>query len=297
MSAFTSLAAAAGFDVRGASTRALTGGCISETRWIDLADGTSLVAKRGHGAAGSFEAEAAGLRRLAATGTVQVPVPLLVDCVEGRPMLLMTAIEPATASEETWVRFGRDLVALHSADVGERYGLEIDNHIGATPQPNGWCDDWVEFNQVHRLGHQVRLAKCNGRVDASSADALETLIGELDTHLPRHPRPALLHGDLWSGNAIGGRDGDGHARIALIDPAVSIGDPLADIAMMRLFGGFPEACFEAHAQAMVDDDRTEHRIAVYQLYHLLNHLNLFGSGYFGQVMSLVGRLAALRCRT
>jgi len=110
--------------------------------------------------------------------------------------------------------------------------------------------------------------------------------------IPDRPKPAWLHGDLWSGNALPTTDADGSSRIAVIDPAAYIGDGWADIAMMRLFGGFPAACFHAYEQCVDDDDRIEKRIAVYQLYHVLNHLNLFGRGYAGQALAIADRLVS-----
>ena len=112
------------------------------------------------------------------------------------------------------------------------------------------------------------------------------MIERLDSLLPRRPRSALLHGDLWSGNALGTADRTGTARVAVIDPACSHGDGWADIAMMKLFGGFPEECFDAYTDCVGKPHQLESRLAVYQLYHVLNHVNLFGRGYVAQAMGL-----------
>jgi fructosamine-3-kinase len=190
-------------------------------------------------------------------------------------------------------RRGAELAALHACTDprGRGYGFDGENHIGTTPQPNSWCADWVEFNAVHRLGHQLRLARDGGSLLAGEAQSFERVIDRLDSLLPRHPRPGLLHGDLWSGNALPTSGGAAGGRVALIDPACSFGDGWADIAMMRLFGGFPPACFEAYAAANPDRDGLEERLAVYQLYHLLNHVNIFGRGYAAQALALAARLA------
>ena len=275
------------------ATRNLSGGCIHRVVGIDLADGGRLVAKINVGRmVAMFEEEAVSLRSLAATKTVIVPDPLGVMTCDDQVVLLMTAITPGSATNETWQEFGRELAALHTRKIenSRGYGFEMDNHIGSTPQPNTWCDDWVEFNEKYRLGYQVRLARDDGKLEAREAKDIESVMLRLDQLIPRHPRPALLHGDLWSGNALPTVDDNGRSRIAVIDPATYVGDGWADIAMMKLFGGFAPSCFEAYADASDDREQLESRIDVYQLYHVLNHLNLFGRGYLQQAMELAARL-------
>ncbi len=288
--------AAAGIDVPMARQRAMSGGCIHDVRLLTLSDGREVVAKLSRGdAAALFAEEAEGLRALAATGSVVVPLPLADGVWHGRAVLLMTAIEHAPASPAAWERLGADLAALHRTDAGSRYGFATDNHLGATPQPNTWTDDWVTFNREHRLGHQVRLATAGGLLRAEETRLLREVIDQLERLLPSRPRPALLHGDLWSGNALPTVGG----RVAVIDPACSIGDGWADIAMMRLFGGIPEPCFRGYRDAVGDDaadEDVEARIAVYQLYHVLNHVNLFGRGYAGQALTLARRLRDVTLR-
>jgi fructosamine-3-kinase len=281
----------AGIAAAARGRRDLSGGCIHHVVQVDLDDGTSVVAKISPGSREPMlQAERAGLAAMEATGTVVVPQPLAIVRHEETAVLLMTAIQPAPATGGSWRSLGRDLAALHEAPAGERYGFEADNFIGATPQPNAWRDDWVEFNAEHRLGHQLRLARRAGLMEAGEARRIEAVIGRLGELIPRRPKPALLHGDLWSGNALPTRDQSGGGRIALIDPACSIGDGLADLAMMRLFGGFPRECFDEYFSRRPDREQVESRLAVYQLYHVLNHVNLFGRGYVGQAMGLAGTL-------
>lgn len=275
------------------ATRDLSGGCIHRVVGIDLADGCQFVAKINTSRMSAvFEEETASLRTLAATKTVIVPEPLGVTTRDDHAVLLMTAITPGIATDETWPGFGRDIAALHATiiKISGGYGFEMDNHIGSTPQPNTWCDDWVEFNATYRLGFQIRLARDGGKLSATESRDLEAIIRRLDHLIPRRPRPALLHGDLWSGNALPTVDGHGRTRIAVIDPATYVGDGWADIAMMKLFGGFAPSCYEAYAEASDDREQLESRIDVYQLYHVLNHLNLFGRGYLRQVMEMAARL-------
>jgi fructosamine-3-kinase len=285
----------AGFPVDVKSIRDLSGGCIHRVCELTLADGTRVVAKTNRATSlGMFEEEAFSLKKLAATKTVMVPQPLAVISHGQSSVLLMTLIETgsARAAAETWRNFGRELAALHRADAGSRYGFEMDNHIGSTPQPNSWHNDWVEFNASNRLGFQMHTALDHGLLDASGARVIDDVIARLDKLLPRNPHPALLHGDLWSGNALLAAAN----RITLIDPASSIGDGWADIAMMQLFGGFPSEVFDEYAKS-IDEPLTPEvavRIEVYQLYHLLNHLNIFGSGYLAQVLSVARRLTSGR---
>lgn len=274
-----------------ADTRDLTGGCIHQVMRLTLEDETNLVAKiTTAGQASLFEEEASGLRALAETETVIVPRPLATVTTGDSAVLLMEAITPARATDEAWRRFGEDLADLHAAPAGSQYGSEMDNHLGTTPQPNEWCESWVEFNRKHRLGHQVSLAESRGVLRNGEAQRVRSLIDRLEELIPDRPKPARLHGDLWAGNAMPTVDGSGRHRIAVIDPAMYVGDGWADIAMMRLFGGFSASCFNAYAAKIDDHEEVETRIAVYQLYHVLNHVNLFGRGYAAQAMTIVDRL-------
>jgi len=289
--AITRALAAAGIEMPIAGTRDLSGGRIHRVMEITLGDGRRVIAKvnDAHQLA-LFEEEAHSLRALAATRTVLVPQPLAAIAHADRAVLLMTAIEPAAAAptEAAWRGFGADLAALHLAHAGARYGFAINNHIGSTIQSNSWNDDWVEFNAVNRIGFQVKMACDGGLLNAAEVGAMQRVIDRLDRFIPRRPKPALLHGDLWSGNALPAVND----RIALIDPACSIGDCWADVAMMRLFSGFPDACFDAYAARIDDRDQIDERIAVYQIYHLLNHVNIFGRAYAGQALALAQRLGA-----
>jgi len=286
---------AAGIPPRVRAIRPLCGGCIHRVLGVSLDGGREFVAKINEAdRLDLFVEESAGLAALAATGAVLVPSSLTTGVFAGHAVLLMTAVDAGSPTEAAWTTFGHELAALHAADMGNDYGFNTDNHLGTTPQPNPPSRDWVEFNAEHRLGHQVRLATENGRLEPGERDELDQLIQNLDQFIPRRPRPSLLHGDLWSGNALPARDKTGANRIAMIDPACSIGDALADIAMMQLFGGFPQACYAAYFSVRrnqgADDEQAETRIAVYQLYHVLNHLNLFGRSYAAQAMALAKSL-------
>ncbi len=294
MSADSGLARAlamAGFSAKVTAARDLTGGCIHRVRRLTLSDGTALVAKLNQSDHHHlFEEEAVSLRALDATGTVLVPEVLAVVREADTAVLLMTALDPVPPGRDQWQRFGEELAALHSADSTCAYGFETGNHLGTTPQPNQWCDDWVRFNAEQRLGYQLGRATGSNLLRPEEARCIEGVIDRLDSLIPRRPRPALLHGDLWSGNALGTADSTGTARVAVIDPACSWGDGWADIAMMKLFGGFPDECLDAYAACVDVAHQLESRLAVYQLYHVLNHVNLFGRGYVAQAMGLAEKL-------
>lgn len=271
------------------SRRPLAGGCIARVEQVGLEDGRTVVVKMGAASAASwFDGEATGLRALRDTHTVVVPEPLGVAQVGDAAAIVMTWIEPGAADAGVWEVFGRQLAALHAVEVGDRYGFDHDNHLGASAQPNGWMEDWVAFTAERRLLHQAAIAREQGVLTVTEVERVEALCRRLDGYLPRRPKPALLHGDLWSGNALPGANGS----VAVIDPAVHVGDGWADIAMMRLFGGFHPRCFDAYAEVVGQPEDVDARVGVYQLYHLLNHVNLFGRGYVAQAMS---RLSHLGC--
>lgn len=270
------------------SASSLTGGSIHDVRRLVLADGGSCVVKIADARDDALlRSEEEGLAALAGTGAVRTPAVLGLACHADVSVLVLEHLESGASHAADWETFGRQLSTLHASPAGDRYGFASDNHIGRTPQPNRWCDDWVEFLAQCRLGPQLGLAREHDRLDASLADSIESVIHRLDRLVPRRPRPSLLHGDLWSGNAMPLADG----AVAVIDPACFVGDAWFDVGMMRLFGGFPESCFAAWLEGQSDDEQAAERTDVAQLYHLLNHVNLFGAGYVDQVRTIVERLA------
>jgi fructosamine-3-kinase len=301
---------AAGIGGRGITLHELSGGCIHRVWSVTTDDGRRFVAKVNRAELRSlFDEEAAGIRALAATNTVRVPETLATVTHAAHAVILMTFIDPPADCGDRngiWRSFGDDLAAFHLAPLQPQhqrgYGFECDNHLGVTPQRNSWCGDWVQFNAENRLGPQARMAHDRGLLTSDECCALEGIVNRLDRILPAMPRASLLHGDLWSGNVLpcvrANERGPVSPTCALIDPAPSVGDALADIAMMRLFGGFGHVCFDAWSERMNIDlacaDSRE-RIAAYQLYHVLNHVNMFGRGYVGQAMILArGILSAKR---
>jgi protein-ribulosamine 3-kinase len=216
--------------------------------------------------ADAFAAEADGLQALKQAG-LRVP-EVVSQGVDGeQAFLVLEYLE--LQSKGDFAALGRILAAAHR-HAGPRFGWHRDNYIGATPQQNGWCDDWGEFWWQRRLRPQLDLARKNG-FDVDAKSAVQLLQGH-------RPQPSLLHGDLWRGNA-GFTAGDP----VVFDPAVYYGDREADLAMTELFGGFPREFYSAYHDAFPLPREYETRKHLYNLYHLLNHLNLFGGGYLGEV--------------
>jgi fructosamine-3-kinase len=231
-----------------------------------------------------FEAEAEGLHELAAANVIRVPEVFKCGIENGQAFIAMEKLQLRSATPESDRRFGEQLAALHRC-TSETFGWRRDNTIGSTPQINTPSDNWTEFFREHRLQFQLRLAADNGY-----GGELQSLGAELCDALPAlfenyEPVASLLHGDLWSGNW-----GVVDSEPVIFDPAVYYGDRESDIAMTKLFGGFGKAFYDAYESSSPLAAGHERRCDLYQLYHVLNHLNLFGSGYLGQALSLLHRL-------
>ena len=231
-----------------------------------------------------FTAEAEGLEAIAATKAIRVPEVYRTGIDGDTAFIEMEKLRLEPSSRATESALGEQLAAMH-ASTAERFGWHRENTIGLTPQHNDWSDNWVDFFREQRLGFQLRLAAANGltgSLQTQGARLLERLPLFFDNH---EPRPALLHGDLWSGN-WGSCDG----APVIFDPAVYYGDPESDLAMTRLFGGFGRAFYEAYATLVPTASGSHDRSDLYQLYHVLNHLNLFGSAYLGRAQGLINKL-------
>ena len=245
---------------------------------LTLSDESQVVAKVARGSGDALTAEHVGLERLSQAGW-PVVASHGVHHDAGWSVLLTEFAPAGRVTTDGWAAFGTSLAHLHETAAGARYGFEQDNFIGLSPQWNDWADEWTSFNRDHRIGYQLDRAVRAGHVNAEQHRIIQRVLERLDQFLPRHPVPAVLHGDLWSGNVV---ETEGN-RVLVIDPAVYVGDGWADIAMMKLFGGFPQACHDAYAA--VRGDSEPERVQVYQLYHLLNHVNIFGRSYLDQTMA------------
>ena len=279
------IAAAQGSAFLLARRQSAGGGCINEAwilegeqgeRWFLKLNAAHLL--------DMFEAEAHGLQELA-KGGLRVPRPLAWGQAAGRAYLVLEYLPLGGRGDS--VALGEGLARQHQVQA-PRFGWHRDNTIGATPQPNAWLDDWIAFLRERRLGHQLALAAeqgYRGPLQERGARLLE----ELEEFFVGYtPQPALLHGDLWSGNVGYTREGEP----VIFDPAVYYGDREADLAMTELFGGFPPQFYQAYRAVAPLDPGYAVRRELYNLYHILNHLNLFGSGYLHQAEAMLDRLLA-----
>ncbi|MDJ0812091.1 MAG: fructosamine kinase family protein [Woeseiaceae bacterium] len=231
-----------------------------------------------------FEAEADGLNELRAAGEVRVPEVIDVGVLNGQAYIDIEKLELEPTNRDIEQRFGEQLAALHR-HTQEQYGWFRDNTIGLTPQYNELTNDWIGFFRRHRLGYQLELAASNG-YGAEVADLGERLAAKLPSLFEGYtPEASLLHGDLWGGNwgAVAGEP-------VMFDPAVYFGDRETDIAMTMVFGGFGRAFYEAYELSWPMAAGHEQRLKLYQLYHILNHLNLFGRSYLGRAIDLMRSL-------
>ena len=253
------------------------GGCINVAYRIEGDDGRAYFVKLNDAArVHMFEAEAQGLQEIARTRTVRVPEPVCWGTAQGSAYLALEHIELA-GDGRGMKALGAQLARMHRV-TAPRFGWHMDNTIGSTPQSNTPSDHWPAFWREQRLGFQLRLAARNGYGGGLQRKG-EALMEKLDALFDAYrPAPSLLHGDLWGGNCA--RDARGQPVI--FDPAVYYGDREADLAMTELFGGFGADFYAAYRDAYPLDPGYGVRRTLYNLYHVLNHLNLFGGGYRAQ---------------
>lgn len=276
--------AVTGVQVQGGSD-SIGGGCINQAVRI-RGDGRDFFIKTNTAAGlAMFEAEAAGLREISASETVRVPAPICWGVTDAHAYLVMEFLDFARSGDGAVL--GRQLAALHRVSRNG-FGWDRNNTIGSTLQMNTPCPDWIEFWRERRLRYQFDLARDNGwggDLQRKGERLLERMDGFFTDY---RPQPALLHGDLWSGNhgyLINGQP-------VIFDPAVYYGDREADIAMTELFGGFSADFYAGYRETWPLDPGYSMRKHLYNLYHVLNHLNLFGGSYHGQALQLSERLLA-----
>jgi fructosamine-3-kinase len=236
-----------------------------------------------------FEAELAGLVELATTKAVRVPVPI---CCGSNAVFSWIVLEHLELGNGTpgLAALGAQLALLHRCRA-TNFGWDRDNTIGSTPQDNEWCNDWIVFLRERRIGYQLQLAQRNGYGGRLQSSGQKLCAGLEAFFAGYRPEASLLHGDLWGGNAAVLADGEP----AIFDPAVYYGDREADLAMTELFGGFPQAFYRGYDNAWPLDPGYRVRKQLYNLYHLLNHLNLFGGSYLAPAQAAIdGLLGEIR---
>lgn len=272
---FREIEAASGLSLNPDSTRAVGGGCTHEAILADTRDGETFFLKLGRaGAVDQFTKEKRGLELLRDSKTIRVPKPLVAGVFDSHAVLVLEALPLRPFRPGNQAELGLKLAELHQTKPPSgQFGCDFDNYIGATPQPNLWTDSWSDFFTEHRLGHQFRLAAAAGNPFPEAAEltgAVRSYLAGLDIS------PALVHGDLWGGNASDTDEG----FPVVFDPAPYFGDREVDIAFTTLFGGFDDSFYKAYRSIHPAPDPLLHTI--YNLYHLLNHDHLFGGHYRDQ---------------
>lgn len=262
--------------------RSIGGGCINAAAVLEGNGKRYFVKLNEASKAAMFAAEFAGLQELTRTRAIRVPMPICYGTENGHAYLVLEYIEQGKSSVQSMKQLGQNLAQMHRS-TNNQYGWHMDNTIGSTAQINTLSDDWTAFWQRHRLGFQLDLAATNGyggNLQRKGERLREAVGAFFQDHTPV---PSLLHGDLWSGNYS--IDDQGHPFI--FDPAVYYGDREADLAMTELFGGFSADFYHAYREAFPLASGYGVRKTLYNLYHVLNHLNLFGGGYGSQAERMI----------
>jgi len=264
----------------------LSGGCINQV--LRLTDGVRAYCVKLNRADchNIFKAEHAGLLELLAAGSMRVPTPICDGISGGQSYLVLEYIKFSSGGDGGMALAGRQLANMHRV-TAEQFGWPMDNFIGTTPQSNQQAENWCDFWHGQRLGYQLSLAEQKGyqRHLQSRGGRLLELLPALLSHTPE---ASLLHGDLWSGNVGFTTDG----LPIIFDPAPYYGDRETDLAMTELFGGFSSDFYAAYRESWPLDAAYDVRKQLYNLYHILNHLNLFGGGYLREAEAMIDRLLA-----
>jgi protein-ribulosamine 3-kinase len=266
------------------SSFAVSGGDINRAFKIETSIGRFFVKMNDAGRfPAMFEKEALGLNLLAKAGTIKIPEEIAYGQSDQDSFLILEYIEPASGQKDFWENFGTALARLHR-NSNDFFGLDHDNYIGSLQQCNTKHKDWLSFFIQERLEKQLKLAVDNFKLGRADIRSFEKLFKRANGIFPVEA-PALLHGDLWSGNFMIGSKGE----VCLVDPAVYFGHREVDIAMSKLFGGFPQKFYEYYTREFPLEKDWQKRMEIFQLYPLLVHVNLFGESYVSSVRGIMKR--------
>ncbi|EGK83553.1 fructosamine kinase family protein [Microcoleus vaginatus PCC 9802] len=281
--------------------RSVRGGCINQGYYISSSAHAYFAKLNRASQVAMFEAEALGLQQMRATQTIRLPEPICWGTEGNSAYIVLEWLDLGSrGGDRAWEEMGRQLAAMHkytppnlpfarggkkpnSALVRGCFGWDINNTIGSTIQINNWTANWAEFWIEHRIGYQLKLAR-GRRGHFPQGERLLEMISQLLAGY--EPQPSLVHGDLWGGNV--GVTSAGEPVI--FDPAAYFGDREVDIAMTELFGGFPAQFYRGYNQVWPLDAGYEQRKTLYNLYHILNHFNLFGGSYESQANQMINRI-------
>ncbi|NRA37215.1 MAG: fructosamine kinase family protein [Planctomycetes bacterium] len=260
--------------------QSISGGCISDSYRITCDSGSEFFIKHNeHCPTDFFAAEAAGLQAMHDTTQIRVPQVLY----HNQQCIVMEYIHAGQCDGNFWPLCGQQLAQMHQCQQPS-FGFKYNTYCGSTEQINSVCNDGIHFFAEHRLMHLANINADKKLLDSTALKTIEHLCQKLPNLLPAQP-PSLLHGDLWSGNVHSAANN----QPVLIDPACYWGMAEAEIAMTRLFGAFPEEFYQAYNEVRPLDSGWQQRLDIYNLYHLLNHLYIFGNSYHGQVMTIATR--------
>jgi fructosamine-3-kinase len=274
-------------DILATPAQPVGGGCSNECFRYGTAMGPVFVKVANENSIDMLIAESVGLHELRVAGAVRVPQVLGIGVAEGHALLALEWIELVRATPSSDAKLGEQLATQHRV-TKPLYGFKRNNFIGRSAQSNLWSRDWVNFWRERRLEAQLLLAESNG-VDEQFIERTTVLMALMDGFFTSYiPVASLLHGDLWGGNYAA----DSSGVPVIFDPAVYFGDRECDLAMTRLFGGFSEEFYTAYHSAWPLDEGWQQRVELYNLYHVLNHHNLFGGSYLAQAEAMVGKLLA-----
>lgn len=270
---------ATGQSFEGKEQRSVGGGCINHASALSDGSRSYFVKLNDASKVAMFAAEAMGLQEISQTGTIRVPKPICWGA-DRSSYIVLEWLELGQGNIQTWSAMGEQLAAMHQVTSSNGFGWHQQNTIGSTPQSNTWSEDWAKFFAEYRIGYQLKLARRQG----GHFPAADQLLAAIPQFLAEHrPQPSLVHGDLWSGNASATQLGEP----VILDPAVYYGDREVDLAMTELFGGFPQTFYQAYHQAFPLSPGYERRKTLYNLYHILNHFNLFGGSYQAQATRMM----------
>ncbi|MBE9078835.1 fructosamine kinase family protein [Romeria aff. gracilis LEGE 07310] len=269
------------FEMR--DRRTIGGGSINQAYAVGDRDRTFFVKLNQATRLDMFEAEQAGLQEIYASQTIRVPQPLCCGTAGDTAYIVMEWLPLGRGNDSAWAQMGERLAAMHRVTHPQGFGWHRANTIGETPQQNTWSESWLQFYRQQRLEYQFELARRRG----GRFPQAKQLLAHLPNLLAGHdPAPALVHGDLWSGNAAVAENGEP----VIVDPATYYGDREVDLAMTELFGRFSNAFYQAYEAAYPLDPGYARRKTLYNLYHILNHFNQFGGSYQSQANGMIERL-------
>ncbi|MGK7885826.1 MAG: fructosamine kinase family protein [Crocosphaera sp.] len=260
--------------------KTVSGGCINQGYCLIGSDIKYFVKINHASKVEMFAAEALGLKEMAQTQTIRVPKPVCWGMTERSSYIVLEWLEFGSSNNSAWEKMGKNLAKMHQYQGESKFGWSQNNTIGSTPQVNNWTDKWSDFFAEHRIGFQLKLANRKG-VNFGNYNQVVDKVRQILSEI--NPQPSLVHGDLWSGNVAVTDAGEP----VILDPATYYGDREVDIAMTELFGGFPAAFYRGYNEVFPLDKGYKKRKTLYNLYHILNHFNLFGGGYGSQANFMI----------